>query len=122
MSTLSGLSVSQLEQALAIRQQIDALERQLAAVLGAAQEPAAPAAKAVRSPVRKKRGLSAAGRARIIAAQKARWARQKQLAALAPTAPAKVETAPAPVLAKLTVPPVSTKHARTVRRKTPAKG
>jgi len=78
-------SIHQLRKAVKIADQIQKLEKQLAAILGGgsapatkrrggrpAKQPAEPKVKAAR----KKRGkLSAAGRAAIIAAQKARWAK-----------------------------------------------
>jgi hypothetical protein len=75
-SILSGLSVAQLKRAITIKEKIEFLEKELASVLGAA--PAVPAAPAVVP--RKKRRMSAAGRARIAAAQKARWAKKKATA------------------------------------------
>ena len=75
-------SVDQLKRAVAIAEQIKALQSQLAALLG---NPSAPApkvtgrVKAVKFPVvKKKRMMSAEGRARIAAAQKERWAKQKK--------------------------------------------
>jgi len=80
-------SIDQLRQAVQIADQIEKLEAQLAAILGGGSAPAAkrrggrppkqPAEATVKA-TRKKRGkLSAAGRAAIIAAQKARWAKIK---------------------------------------------
>ena len=62
---LSALTVAQLKKAVAIKQKLETLEKELASILGT------PAAK----PARKK--ISAAGIARIRAAQKARWAKIK---------------------------------------------
>jgi hypothetical protein len=73
MNSLISLSVAQLKRAAAIKEKIAALEKELAKLVGgsvAVPKPAAPAAK-------KKRKMSAAGLARIKAAQKARWAKIK---------------------------------------------
>jgi len=64
---LAQLSVKQLKRALAIREKIGTLERQLGKILGAPPPSAAAP--------RRKRRLSAAAKARISAAAKARWAR-----------------------------------------------
>ena len=75
----SSPSIAQLKRALTISEQIQKLEAELAALFGAsAKAPAsAKTAAATAQPRRKKRGLSAAGRARIAAAQKARWAKAR---------------------------------------------
>jgi hypothetical protein len=95
--SVADLSVQQLRQVLAIREQIEALKDQLAGILGAAAT-SAPAVRArAASPTaktladsRKRGGISAAGRARIAAAQRARWAKTKaEQAAVVPAAPAK---------------------------------
>lgn len=70
MSHLNTLTLAQLRKAVALKEQIARLESQLAALLGAS----APAS----APVRRKGKMSAAGRARIRAAQKKRWAKIKQ--------------------------------------------
>ena len=81
--TLSSLSSEQLRRAADLKEKIEALNTELASILGA---PASTPAKA-----RKKRGMSAAGRAAVATAQKARWAKIK---AAKPTAkaPAKKRT------------------------------
>ncbi len=61
MSTLN-LSVSDLRKAANLKERIEALEKELSQLLGSETAP-------------RKRGMSAAGRARIVAAQKARWAK-----------------------------------------------
>jgi len=74
MNTLLTLTSAQLNRAAAIKDDIAGLEKELAAILGTAASAAkTPAAK----PVKKKRGMSAAGRARVAAAQRARWAKIK---------------------------------------------
>jgi hypothetical protein len=69
MSSINDLSVQQLRQAANLKEQIEALEKELSQLLGAAAKP--DAAKAPK----KKGGMSAAGRAKVAAAQKARWAK-----------------------------------------------
>ena len=69
MSSINNLSIQQLRQAATLKEKIAALEKQLGQVLGSTTKAAAtPAPK-------KKGGMSAAGKARIAAAQKARWAK-----------------------------------------------
>jgi len=68
--TMINLTSSQLRQAANIKDKIAALEKQLAAITGTK---AAPIAKAPK----KKGGMSAAGKAKIAAAQKLRWAKVK---------------------------------------------
>ena len=67
------LTPAQLRHAADIKDQIVGLEKQLATILGGSATPAPIlSAKPV---VAKKRGMSAAGRARVAAAQKLRWAK-----------------------------------------------
>ena len=68
-TSLSHLSLDQLRRAVAIREQMDALERELGGIIGS------PVASAVRRGGR--RTMSPAARARIAAAQRRRWAKQK---------------------------------------------
>lgn len=72
-------SIDQLKRAITISEQIQKLEAELASILGssASISTSAKVAAAVAKPGRRKRGLSAEGRARIAAAQKARWAKVK---------------------------------------------
>lgn len=80
-----NISSQQLRRAANLQERIESLQAQLAALSGS-PAPAAPAAKAPK----KKGGISAAGRARISAAQKKRWAEQesvKPAPAPAPAAP-----------------------------------
>jgi len=82
-------SIDQLKRAITISEQIQKLESELASILGASAKVSAPAkvaAAAVKTVKTRKRGLSAEGRARIAAAQKARWAKVKGTAAAAPAA------------------------------------
>jgi hypothetical protein len=69
MANLITLSAAQLKRAASIKEKISRLEQELSALLGAPAKPA--------KVVRKKRKISAAGLARIKAAQKARWAKVK---------------------------------------------
>ena len=76
MSTsYNHLSVSDLRKAADLKERIEALESKLNQLMGGSSSSAS--AETVSSGPRKKRGMSAAGRARIIAAQKARWAKVK---------------------------------------------
>lgn len=84
--SLSSLTANQLRNAADLKEKIDALTKELASILGAS----APIS--VKTP--KKSTLSAAARAKIAAAQKARWAKVKGTkAAVKPVKPA--VTAPA---------------------------
>lgn len=69
MNSLNGVSAEQLRRAAAIKDQIEALENELQGILGGATE----ATHAVSG----RRTMSASARARIAAAQRARWAKQK---------------------------------------------
>jgi hypothetical protein len=80
MSSIHHLSVKQLLQAADLKEKIAGLEKQLEQLLGTKAAPIATS-----KPVVKKGGISAAGKARIVAAQKLRWA--KINAAKAKTAP-----------------------------------
>ena len=66
---ISSLTSGQLRRAAGLKEKIDALYEKLASILGAT----AP----VSATVPKKRRMSAIGRARIAAGQKARWAKVK---------------------------------------------
>src|SRR5882724_7387108 len=63
-----SLSSSQLRKAADLKEQIASLETELSQLLGSP-------VKASAKPARKKGGMSAAGRAAVAAAQKARWAK-----------------------------------------------
>ena len=69
MSNLISFTAAQLNHAADLKEKISALEKELAAIIGSAATPA-PALK-------QKSKMSAAGRAKIVAAQKARWAKLK---------------------------------------------
>jgi len=77
------LTSSQLRQAANLKEKIAGLEKQLAAIFGAETTVAPATAKPVR-----KGGMSAAGRARIAAAAKLRWAKERA----AKTKPAAIKT------------------------------
>jgi hypothetical protein len=66
-NALNTLTVQQLKRAVAIKERIARLEKELAGLLGVSQPNTA------KTPRRRK--MSAAGRARIAAAAKARWAK-----------------------------------------------
>jgi hypothetical protein len=89
--SIANLSVQQLRQAADLKEKIAGLEKQLGQILGLTAKPAAtPTTKAPK----KKGGMSAAGRAKVAAAQKARWAKIKA---------AKVKPAAKPAKKKFTM-------------------
>ena len=102
---MNNPTLDQWKRGLAIAEEIAALEKELAAILHGKSASAAPAAKAPSaSPRRKKGKMSAEGRARIVAAQKARWAKIKSgaKAPVAVKAPARKKRTMSPeVKAKL---------------------
>ena len=67
-NAISSLTTAQLRRAADLKEKIEALDQELASILGGS------ASVSVKTP-KKKGGMSAAGRARIAAAQKARWAK-----------------------------------------------
>jgi hypothetical protein len=75
--SLSELSVSELRKVLQLKEEIATLETQLNAVLGGAPSSSAAPAKRRGRPPGSGRKMSPAARARIGAAQKARWASKK---------------------------------------------
>ena len=70
-SSIANLSAKQLRRAANIKDKIQSLEKKLEQILSSSIKPAAQAAP------KKRRKMSAAGRARISAAAKARWAKVK---------------------------------------------
>jgi len=66
---LLSLSSAQLRRVITIKDKIEALTKELNAIVGLSKSDA--------KPVKTKHKMSAAGRARIAAAQKARWAKVK---------------------------------------------
>jgi len=91
---LTTLSVKDLKQAVAIRERIDGLQRDLDRITGAQAAPVRNGALR-----RRMRRMSAAARARISAAMKARWARRrgKQRVSTLAAAKAKARTPGAPL-------------------------
>lgn len=83
---MNELTISQLKKAVALKEKIEALNKELALILGPSTTDQAP----------KKGKMSAAGRARIREAQKKRWAKIKA----AQTANVKPASKPAPKTAK----------------------
>ena len=80
MSDILSLTTKQLRHAADLKEKIEALNTELASILGT------PSSAPAKAP--KKRGMSAAGRAAVAAAQKARWAKIKGTKSVA-KAPAK---------------------------------
>jgi hypothetical protein len=72
MTNLQNLSVKQLRKVVAIKERIEKLEANLASVSGGDEGEAAPVVHR-----RRRRKMSAAAKARIAAAQRARWAKVK---------------------------------------------
>ena len=67
---ISDLTVSQLQRVIAVKTKIERLEKELAGVLGGVGTPKASSSKRV---------MSASAKARIAAAQRARWAKVRQV-------------------------------------------
>jgi hypothetical protein len=86
--SIVNLTPSQLRQAANLVEKIAGLKKQVAQLLGAKATPMAVI------PIKKKGGMSAAGKARISAAAKLRWAKIKA----AKAAPAAKALAPKPVV------------------------
>lgn len=84
-----NLSASQLRRAATLQEKIEDMQQELAALLGGAapsgkrrgRKPAVLVEEGADKPAKRKSGISAAGRKRIAAAQKARWAKAKEEAA-----------------------------------------
>ena len=70
-ASIASLSAQQLRRAADIKDKIQSLEKELEQILGSSTEPGATVAR------KKRRKMSAAGRARMAAAAKARWAKVK---------------------------------------------
>jgi len=86
MNSFSSLSAQQLRRAAAIKDQIDTLENELGKILGGGGATAA---------ANGKRTMSASARARIGAAQKARWAKVKGKKAAKPAGAGRRKMSPA---------------------------
>ncbi len=72
-NVLARLSVAQLNKAVRIKERIEALEAELTSILGASESTASVGGS--EGGVRRRRKMSASARAKIAAAQRARWAR-----------------------------------------------
>jgi len=99
-------TLDQLQRGLAISEQIAALEAELAAIFGDASTPVKESTPASAPTPKKKGSMSAEGRARIVAAQKERWAKIKTISPLdtleiASSKPAKKRTMSAAHKAKM---------------------
>jgi hypothetical protein len=79
MNTISTLSAQQLRRAADIKDKIESLQNELTRIIGSP-------AKVVSATPKKRRKMSASGRARIAAAVKARWAKVKGTRSKAATA------------------------------------
>lgn len=75
MSSITNLTSKQLRQAAGLKEKIAGLQKELGHLLGSTTKPIAAKVS------KKKGGMSAAGRARIAAAQRARWAKIKAVKA-----------------------------------------
>ena len=75
MTNISNLSTTQLRQVLTIKEQIEALQSQIDSIAAEGGEGEAPSPSAIEAP--KKHRRSAETRARMAAAQQARWAKIK---------------------------------------------
>ena len=71
MNSITNLTSKQLRQAASIKDKIESLERRIGKLLGSPSKPVTEAKP------KRRRKMSAAGKARIAAAQKARWAKLK---------------------------------------------
>ena len=92
INLLTKLSVKDLKRAVEIRERIGGLERDLNRITGTQASPPKNGA-----PRRKKRRMSAAARAKISAAAKARWAKGRKRVPRLPAAKAKARTRGAPL-------------------------
>ena len=73
-NSIANLSVAQLTKVIAVREKIETLERQLATLSGSEGE----AVVATKGRRKRRGGMSAAGRARVGAAARKRWAKLKK--------------------------------------------
>lgn len=90
MNLLNTLSISKLKQAITIKEQIAKLEQALSSLMGSAATTAKVTVTPTPAP---KKGMSAAGRSRVAAAQKIRWAKIKAASSAASAKVAKVAKA-----------------------------
>jgi hypothetical protein len=77
MATFNDLSTTQLRHALVLSEQIDSLQQKLKSLLGGAEPASKAAAPAPATSTRTRKGMSPATRAKMRAAQQARWAKVK---------------------------------------------
>ena len=87
-NALSSVTIVQLRRAANLKEKIGALNKKLASILGGS-----PTA-SIKAP-KKKRGMSAPGRASVAAAQKARWAKVRNAAKKATSPKVSKKSAPA---------------------------
>ena len=91
--SITNLTPAQLRQAAALKEQIEQLQKQLTQLFGTPAPVGKPAPTVAPKAVKARKKMSAAGIAKIRAAQKARWAKIK--GALPKTAPTPKASAPA---------------------------
>ncbi len=72
-----NLSSAQFRRAAALQEKIEAMQTELASLLGSGPAASGKGKKDKDKPAKKKRTMSASARKRIAEAQKARWAKQK---------------------------------------------
>ena len=72
-----NLSSAQFRRAAVLQEKIEAMQEELASLLGSSATASTGKGKGKDKPVKKKRVMSESARKRIAAAQKARWAKQK---------------------------------------------
>ncbi len=97
MSSISDLSVKQLRQAADLKEKIEGLQKELSQLVGSTAGPVVTPVTA-KAP-KKKAGMSAAGKAKVAAAQRARWAKINAAKASAESAtPAKTVVAVKPAV------------------------
>jgi hypothetical protein len=81
-TNLSSLTSNQLSKIIAIKEKIETLQSQIDSITGDGDGTQSPTNDG--APIRRRRGMSRAGRARIAAAQRARWAKVKRNGNAAP--------------------------------------
>jgi hypothetical protein len=95
MISLSSLTSNQLKRAAAIQEQIEALHNELNGLLGGSAPAPVSTASVSAAPKAGRKKISAAGIARIKAAQKLRWAKVKAAKPSAPAAKKSKKMSPA---------------------------
>lgn len=100
ITNVSHLTTGQLNKIIAIKEKIETLQRQIDSITGDNDGTLSPTNGG--APIKRRRGMSRAGRARIAAAQRARWAKVKRNGKAAPATPKKKDRRSSPaVRAKL---------------------